>query len=498
MHPIKVINRGFVMSEGVGEIVRVLYAHNPWWSTGTVPKQLAPKFRRRDFYKLKDRLESKEITGIVGARRVGKTTLMYQLIEELLQTVDPLRILYLKVDDPYLSPTSDTLRNIFDIYSINILAEPLETSDQIYVMLDEIQSIDEWELFLKRWYDLGYNIKFMISGSSSLEIMQRGAESLVGRFHPQLICPMKFLEVIRFQYKEEDVFRKYDQINWEMRKRFSEGIKNDDPKTVFDVFQWASIKLAPERDDIRIKLDDYLLRGGYPASVIIKDHYKTTELLRDYLSLTIYRDIVKIFNIRDPKTFESLFSILSSECCDKHNYSNLANDLGVKRGTIKDYLYYLTHSYLISETKIYSRNVRKKARNNKKIYINDNGLRNAVLGLIDQATLRDPIQIGKLVENTVADHCKRLKFSLGQGLDSEIFYWNNKKGQEVDIVIDLYGKTVPIEVKYRNQISKSDLSGIYDFKKEHESKINLVITKNTLSLNDEILEVPLWVFLIMC
>jgi predicted AAA+ superfamily ATPase len=328
--------------------------------------------------------------------------------------------------------------------------------------------------------------------------MQRGAESLVGRFHPQLICPMKFLEVIRFQYKERDPFRKYDQINWKMRDHFSEGIKKDNLQVIFDIFQWASIQLAPERDDIRIKLDDYLLRGGYPASVSIEDQYKTTEILRDYLYLTIYKDIVKTFNIRDPKTFESLFSILASECCNKHNYSNLANSLGVKRDTIKDYLFYLIHSYLISESKFYSKNIRKQARNDKKIFVNDNGLRNAVLGLINQSTLLDPIQMGKIAENTTADHCKRLKFSLGQGIDSEIFYWNNKKGQEVDIVFEIFGKSIPVEVKYRNQISKADLSGIDKFKDEYGSKVNLVVTKDKLSLDDDLLKVPLWLFLIMC
>jgi hypothetical protein len=131
------------LSGETGEIVRVLYTHNPWWQTGKVPRQLAPDFKRRDFYLLKEQMETKEITGIVGARRVGKTTLMYQLIEDLLESIPPKKILYVKVDDPYLSPTIESLRNIFDIYAINILSEPLETTELIYVMLDEIQSVED-------------------------------------------------------------------------------------------------------------------------------------------------------------------------------------------------------------------------------------------------------------------------------------------------------------------------------------------------------------------
>ncbi|MBD3171655.1 DUF4143 domain-containing protein [Candidatus Bathyarchaeota archaeon] len=226
---------------------------------------------------------------------------------------------------------------------------------------------------------------------------------------------------MRYHNRHEDPFREYDHINWEIRDSFKEGVKNEYSGKIINAFEKTSIELAEETNEIRILLDDYLIRGGYPEVVTINDYYKTTQTLRDYLSLTIYKDIVKTFRIRDPKTFESLFSILASECCNKHNYTNLSNALGVKRSTVKDYLFYLTQSYLIFESKFYTKNIRKQSRNDKKIFVNDNGLRNTVLGLIDPNTLMDSIQIGKLVENTVADHCKRLKFSIGQGIGSESF-----------------------------------------------------------------------------
>lgn len=80
-------------------------------------------------------------------------------------------------------------------------------------------------------------------------------------------------------------------------------------------------------------------------------------------------------------------------------------------------------------------------------------------------------------------------------MSSELFYWNNKKGQEVDIVFDLFGKRVPIEVMYWKDIKSADLSGLYSFKEEYDTEINLVVTQDTLSLDDGIIKVPLWVFL---
>lgn len=488
-----------MIAEDDADIIRTLFTHNPWWTTGEVPSAFTLDFRRRDFYKLREDLENREITGIVGARRVGKTTLMYQLVDSLLADVVPQRVLYLKVDDPYLAISQEKMKRIFDLYAIQVLRKPLEgLEEKIYVMLDEIQVLEDWELFLKRWFDLGYNIKFIVSGSSSPQIVKDSAESLVGRFHPQMVCPMKFLEVVRYNKRDVDFNRKYDQVNWKLREAFRIGVQRDDSSIVYQAFREASLELAPEKDWILIKLHDYLLRGGYPAIVAIEDRYRSTEILRDYLSLTIYKDIVKTFGIRDPKSFESLFVILASECSQRHNYLNLSNELGIKRDTIRDYLYYLTNSYLISESRFYSKNVRTQMRRDKKIYINDNGLRNAVLGLIDGETLRDPVQLGKITENAVADHCKRLKFNLEGGTGTSLNYWYGTKGHEVDLVLSLYQKPIPIEVKYRQDFSQSDLKGMREFISKYNTKVNLVVTKQTLNYVDDKILIPLWLFLLFC
>ncbi len=186
------------------DILRILYQQNPWWTTGNVPPSLAPAFKRRDFHHLREGLEQKEITGILGARRVGKTTLMYQLIQDLLKTVEAPRIMFLKVDDYfYLKVDEESIKKIFELYTINILKTPLENLQApIYIFLDEIQSLPNWGLFLKRWYDLSYKIKFTVSGSSSSTIRQGAIETLAGRIHTQIVCPMKYLEVVRF--KEQD------------------------------------------------------------------------------------------------------------------------------------------------------------------------------------------------------------------------------------------------------------------------------------------------------
>lgn len=480
------------------ELLRLLHIHNPWWTTGEVPSSLAPAFRRRDLYKLVESLETREIIGVVGARRVGKTTLMYQLIQHLLETVDATRILFLKIDDPYLGVDGDKIRRIFDVYSFNVLREPLERlSERIYVLLDEVQSLPDWELYLKRWFDFGYEIKFIVSGSASTEIMRDGSESLVGRFRPQIVVPMKFLEVLR--YHSYDVHEdRYDLVNWRLRDAVREGVVTGDVDLMFESFREANRQLIGERDQVLIYLNDYMLRGGYPEVVTHLDFHKSADILRNYLYLTIYRDVVKTFRIRDPDAFESMFAVLASECCHRVNYTELSSELGVKRDTLKDYLYYMEHSYLVTESRFYTRNVRKQARREKKVYINDNGLRNSILGLLGSNNVLDSAQVGVIVENLVANHCRRLRFNLEPTLESGLYYWYDEDGREVDVVLSLFRRPLPIEIKYRETVSDSDIRGLHSFLDEHAAPVGFVVTKNLLRRDADIIYVPLWLFLILC
>ncbi|MBN2335754.1 ATP-binding protein [Candidatus Bathyarchaeota archaeon] len=480
------------------ELLRLLHIHNPWWTTGQVPGSLAPAFRRRDLFKLVESVETREIIGVVGARRVGKTTLMYQLIQRLLETVDATRILFLKIDDPYLGMDKDEIRRVFDVYALNVLKEPLESlSERIYVLLDEVQSLPGWELYLKRWFDFGYGIKFIVSGSASTEIMRDGSDSLVGRFRPQIVVPMKFLEVLRYRSHGVDEDR-YDLVNWRLRDAMREGVVAGDFDLMFASFHEVSRQLIGERDQILIHLNDYMLRGGYPEVVTQGDVHRSADILRNYLSLTIYRDIVKTFRIRDPGAFESLFTVLASGCCHRLNYSELSSELGVKRDTLRDYLYYMEHSYLVTESRFYTRNVRKQARKEKKIYINDNGLRNSVLGLLGSSRALDSAQLGVIVENLVANHCRGLKYNLEPTLESGLHYWYDDGGHEVDVVLSLFGKSLPIEIKYREVVSGADIRGLNSFLGEHRGSVGFVVTKNLLRRDADILYVPLWLFLIMC
>jgi len=480
------------------EILRVLHVHNPWWESGKVPSSKALPFKRRDFHKLLKELEKPQTTAIVGARRVGKTILMYQLIDHIVSNFGHEKAMYLSLDDPYLNIDVKLLGRVFDLYSKYILKQPFsDITECVYIFLDEIQTLDGWELVLKRWFDLGYKIKFFVSGSSSVNILSGGAESLVGRMRLQTVFPMKFLETICFHMKDEDFERRFDHVNWKLREALKVAIEKDDAGVLYSALRENANSLTGDMDHIMLFLQDYLLKGGYPEVVKIDDLDEAAENLKTYLNLTIYKDIVKTFKIRDPAAFEELIAVLARECCQRLNYSELARVLELKRHTLRSYIYFLKTTFLISESEYYSKSRAKRIRREKKVYINDAGVRNVAVGALSDYLLSSTAELGKVVEAVVADHCMRLMRDLEPASEKQLFYWKNK-GHETDIVVELLRKPVPIEVKYRNSIDRKDLKGLLEFSKKHETPLQVVITRDKLDMNGNIVFIPLWLFLLMC
>jgi len=480
------------------ELLRILHVHSPWWESGRVLSSKAPPFKRRDFYKLLDELENPKVTAIIGARRVGKTTLMYQLIDHVVSSFGPERAMYLSLDDPYLKVDVKLLGRIFDLYSKYILKQPLsDLTNTVYIFLDEIQTLEGWELALKRLFDLGYKMKFFVSGSSSVNILTDGAESLVGRMIPRIVLPMKFLETIRFHMANEDFERRFDNANWNLRKSLTNSVEKGDAEIFYTALRETANTLAGDIDRTTLFLQDYLVKGGYPEVVKTDDLYLVAENLKTYLNLTIYKDIVRTFKIRDPIAFEELVAILARECSHRINYSELARTLGLKRQTLKSYIYFLKTTFLISESEYYSKSRAERIRREKKVYINDAGIRNVVVGALNKYLLSNTAELGKVVEAVVADHCKRLKFDLDPTAETQLFYWKSQ-GHETDIVIEMLQKPLPIEVKYKDRIDQKDLKGLEELSKKYKPPLQIAVTKEKLDLNENTVFAPLWLFLLMC
>ena len=137
---------------------------NRWWQNGQVKKAFLYKSVRSEFHKIDSLLSYERILAITGPRRVGKSTLIYQTIDNLIKKgTNPKRILFLTGDEPALFNKKSTIGDVLEGYFNEILHESVdELLDKVYVFIDEIHAINDWQLWLKSYYDKKYKIKFVL------------------------------------------------------------------------------------------------------------------------------------------------------------------------------------------------------------------------------------------------------------------------------------------------------------------------------------------------
>ncbi len=442
---------------------------NPWWKTKIVDKSRLGSIKRNDFKLIKEKLNEKKITCILGPRRTGKTTLIYETINHLLENgVQPEEILYISLDSPKIRLIiKDKFDEILQQYSETIIKKPIDKiNNKIYIFLDEVHKLNDWGNIIKYWQDLNINIKFIVSGSSAIRILKGSGESLLGRIHHIVIYPLAFSE---FTGK----------------------------RIAFDILNFEEIKkiygeLILEKQDFLIQLDDYMLRGGYPEIFFEKNLQKAYEALRNYKTLTLTRDILDLKDIKEPRILNDLADLLSDSMSERINYSSFASILKIKVDTVKKYLSYLEECFFIYTTYVYSRKHILSTRKEKKLYFIDNGLRNSLI--LKEIDDNDKT---KIIENIIFTHMLHLK---KEEIFPKIFYWLDQQKNEVDLIITIKDKIIPIETKYSNNIPKKEIKGLLNFMDIHTITEGIVVTRDMLSqqkIDGKIIDfIPAWLFLL--
>lgn len=488
------------------EILQYLQRTNPWWTTGKIPSSLVTNFYRRDFYKIIKQIPDPLILSLTGLRRVGKTTLIRQLIDYLLDKKDVLgkNILFLTFDDPFWNSSGVSFQKIADLYSETILGTTfgdLSEDNRVYFFIDEVQYLPEWERWIKVLYDRNLQLKFIVSGSSSIHLHSKSAESLVGRVHIQKIFPLKFLEVCRFMCHSTDQneeSKNINEFNWAFRRSIEQSVRTQSLTAIVDFLESENLYWLDNQQQWLIYLNDYLVRGGLPE-LFQYDLAKSRQYIQTFTDLTLYRDIQQLFSIRNIEKFKQLFFWIVRESSQRTNIKNLTKTIGIKYETLQQYLEALETTFLIRKLPYYTKSTSKQIRWPMKLFVTDIGIQAAYLNYPLQLQEYDSQTLGKVVETLVCDHVTRLKFNLEQGLTQPLYYWmDSTTRKEVDLICELFQKPIPIEVKYQNQIKKKDLIGIQKFLEKHDnSPFGFVVSKNTYKYKPEVnlLILPLWLFL---
>lgn len=389
--------------------------------------------KRHLLHCVRNHLDHKEISFIVGPRQAGKTTLMLQLKKELEDKGTPTVFLNLDIEH----------EKIFFSSQLNLLNKIQLDIGKKYgcVFIDEIQRKENAGLFLKGIYDMNTPYKFIVSGSGSVELKEMIHESLAGRKRTFELSTVSFDEFVDYR------------TNYRYTRKLPDFY-------------------AIENDQRFALLEEYLNFGGYPRIVTESKLEEKRNLIGEIYQSYIERDISYLLKIRKTEAFSNLCKLLATQSGKMINYTELSSTLGISSKTIKEYLWFLEKTFIIKKVAPFYRNVRKEITKSPVYYFYDLGLRNYALGVFGRLTEKGFV-FQNLIHNLLRERISNTS--------AKICFWRSKDRAEVDFILDSGKMIVPIEVKYKQmtdaEITKSLRSFIDKYKPKTSFVVNLTLEK---------------------
>lgn len=393
-----------------------------------------PDMIRRDIYlsKIKDGHEVVPIVLLIGARQVGKTSLME------MYDFDGSKLL-LNGQDPEIAA-------LFQQFS------QLESYLRIYLdgdlngllMIDEFQYIPGVSTMLKLLTDKHKHIKVLCSGSSSLDILQKVEESLAGRLRMVEVFSLSFAEFLLFN--DASLYRLFMSFSL------------DTPES------GLTAPLAP-------LLDAYLVYGGLPRAALTKDPRQKLAILDDIYKTYLLHDVRSYVKNEHTTGFNKLLRLLASQTGNLINVSELSRGSTLPYRACEDYLELLQKMYIIKLVEPYLTNKRAAITKMKKVYFLDNGIRNIINA--EFGDIRYRADNGALFENFVLLELLRNLNPAGT-----VHFYRTRDGAEVDFVVNQVFEQYAVECKYKTFQKPSHSKALDAFSEMESIDKRFIINKN--------------------
>lgn len=420
-----------------------------------MPKIIQPKyFPRLLLWDLQKLISRPEIFAIRGPRQSGKTTLLKMLKDWLVKEkkVSADNIVFITFEDrEILEQFSEDPQS----YVRSFIGE--KSQEKFYFFIDEFHYLKNGGQILKLLYDVFDNIKFVVTGSSSLELIGKTAKFLVGRIFFFNLWQMTFEEYIGV--KSQQLSNVYRQ-KAELLRRFLLNNKNF-PSPKKDIFS----------NDFEKYFEEYAVWGGYPAVVSTKDRETKRTILKNIYDVYISKDIIELLKITDYSAFKNLVVLLSAQIGNLVNYNSLARDAQSYFKEIKQYLSVLEETYVTTLVKPFFKSRTSEIKKNPMVYFFDVGLRNYAIDNFNKLSLR--ADLGRLVENVAFS---QLRFK--QEDNYSVKYWRTLGKAEVDFLLEKRsGELIPLEVKYSALRVPNISRGFRSFLDQYQPKRALILTR---------------------
>lgn len=343
---------------------------------------LASGYPRQLVTKIIPFLETTETIALIGMRRSGKSTILYQLMDLLeKQGVSQKAMLHINFEEPAFAPELNLqlLDKLYDTYRSEVMPE-----GKAYLFLDEIQNIPGWERWVRARNETE-NVKIFITGSSAYLMSRELSTVLTGRHFTFEVWPLNFAEMLAIRQIEIPVV--------------------------------PLPKQAPAL--IQHQLNFLMKWGSLPKVVLAENDSQREEMLSQYFDDILLRDIAMRHSVRDLSILRSLAVHLLTNTAGLTSFQRLAKVFDVSPTLIQSYTNYLYEAYLLEPVTFFSLKTAERLRNPQKMHAVDLGIRNLV-------SITHSVDTGKNIESLVF---QSIKFQSSQ----EIYYWKNQG--EIDFIL---------------------------------------------------------------
>ena len=351
-------------------------------------------YNRKLYAELLSHAQTPLVTVLTGMRRTGKTTLIRQLLSDLL-TKNSLYVDLQRPDNRELLSQKN-----YEAIRESFIAQGLSIHEPMIIALDEIQLVPDSPSAMKYLSD-HHHMKFIVTGSSSYYLKNLFSESLSGRKKIFELHPLDFGEFLTF--KEIS----FSQTDW--RKR------------AFNVLEYNRLSSYYE---------EYIRFGGFPQVVLAKSEAEKRDLLLDIMSSYVNIDIRSLADFSDERNLYSLAKLLAGRVGNRVAYTNLSQLIGLSRPTVTNYISFFEKTYLITTVPVYTKSVDREIVKSRKLYFCDTGLANTLAELSS----------GAQFENSLFNQLARI---------GQVRYYALKSGHEIDFIVDntfgIEAKETPVE-----------------------------------------------------
>ena len=423
-------------------------------------------FKRKLQKSIQPWLDRPDIIVILGARQVGKTSLLELLkVDVKKRWGSSKNILTFNLEDADQLAALNRDPKYFKEYCIFSGADPDKDS---VVMIDEIQYLNDPSHFLKYLTDLEPSLKLIVTGSTSITI-KRFKDGLTGRKKSFTLFPLDFQEFLLFKENKilSSVLEKFHFKNLNLKK-----------------IEINSDRIEPFNKEMQVLFEEYILYGGYPKVVLARSGEEKLEELREIFETYELKDVNILFDVANISAFRNLFKLSAGSVGGLLNVNELSATLGIGRDTVKRYVSVLENSFIVYMLPPFHSNIRKELTKMPKMFFLDTGLRNFALKNFTELGFRT--DKGALFENAIFGELYK-----NLGVIDQLYFWRTISKAEVDFV--LTGKqNTAIEVKFTPNGRFRQPSGLKAFGKTYPDFEKVVVTHGLFAQNNDLLFMPGW------